>query len=100
VSAPLPRNLFISGLTELCDKDYLKEQFQKFGGIEEVFMYYHEKKFLGSATIRYADPLAAKQAHKSMKDAVLMGIKISLQLDASGTSHFVAEEICITSIYS
>ncbi len=78
-----PIDLFLSGLTESTGtREYISELFGKFGEIIDISPFFHGKQFLGMATVRFADPGAAKMAFKTMKDKAQGGMKI--QLDSTG----------------
>lgn len=79
-----PRSLFINNLSENVDKEFLTEEFSRFGKIEEVKVFYHGRKHLKMGSVLYFDPTAARRAFRTMNNNTLFGVKITIQLDNNG----------------
>lgn len=76
----------ISQLNDNIDKQFLKEMVQKFGDIEELFIYYHPvtSKHLGLGRVVFETVKAAKACVEKLNNTSVMGKQLQVFLDPFG----------------
>ncbi|CAG7723757.1 unnamed protein product [Allacma fusca] len=86
VGAPPPLEVTITNINDNVDKQFLKEILQKYGSMEEIFIYYHpvSKKHLGLGRIVFELRKAAKECVDKMNGRSLMGQVLEAFFDPFG----------------
>ncbi|XP_030747354.1 histone-lysine N-methyltransferase SETD1 [Sitophilus oryzae] len=86
VGEPPSIEVTIFHLNDNVDKQFLKDIVQKFGIIEELFIYYHPvtNKHLGIGRVVYEDVKSAKQCVEKLNNTSVMGKILEVFLDSFG----------------
>ncbi|KAL1500734.1 hypothetical protein ABEB36_006180 [Hypothenemus hampei] len=86
VGAPPSIEVTIFHLNDNIDKQFLKDIVQKFGIIEELFIYYHPvtNKHLGIGRVVYEEVKSARQCVEKLNNTSVMGKILDVFLDAFG----------------
>ncbi|PSN52923.1 hypothetical protein C0J52_03017 [Blattella germanica] len=94
VGDPPPLEVTICNLNDNIDKVFLSDMVQKFGPVEELFIYYHpiSNKHLGLARVVFESVKSAKASVEKLNNTSVMGKVLNVFLDAFVVYHFKGEE--------
>ncbi|XP_069684013.1 histone-lysine N-methyltransferase SETD1 [Periplaneta americana] len=86
VGDPPPLEVTICNLNDNIDKAFLSDMVQKFGSVEELFIYYHpiSNKHLGLARVVFESVKSAKGCVEKLNNTSVMGKVLQVFLDAFG----------------
>ncbi|XP_049793284.1 histone-lysine N-methyltransferase SETD1B [Schistocerca nitens] len=86
VGEPPPLEVTICNLNDNIDKAFLTDMVQKFGVVEELFIYYHPvtNKHLGLARVVFESVKSAKSCVEKLNNTSVMGKVLRVFLDAFG----------------
>ncbi|XP_046387049.1 histone-lysine N-methyltransferase SETD1B-A [Ischnura elegans] len=86
VGEPPPLEVTICNLNDNIDKAFLSEMVQKFGAVEELFIYFHPvtNKHLGLARVVFDCVKAARSCVEKLNNTSVMGKVLRVFLDAFG----------------
>ncbi|KAG8238891.1 hypothetical protein J437_LFUL015176 [Ladona fulva] len=86
VGEPPPLEVTICNLNDNIDKAFLTDMVQKFGAVEELFIYFHPvtNKHLGLARVVFDSVKAARTCVEKLNNTSVMGKVLRVFLDAFG----------------
>nr|XP_018917910.1 PREDICTED: histone-lysine N-methyltransferase SETD1B-A [Bemisia tabaci] len=86
VGEPPPVEVTICNLNDNIDKGFLSDMVQKFGVVEELYIYYHPvtNKHLGLARVMFESVKSSKQCVERLNNTSVMGKVLRVFLDAFG----------------